>query len=236
MSVSVVFLLQESPVRMERNTFGISNGNIQFMNNSYLIPEQPVLHFHKGENPMRPETIDWNSIPDTISKDQFCKICHMSKRTATKYLGAVIPCSDNGKKTHRYTITKAELMSFLERYPERHNISVLPPVCRYSKTAFSTAPLSESVTTFMHGYYSQLLHSEKEILRVMDICRITGYGETTVNTWFNSGDLCYVVIRGAKHTAKEALIDFLSSDGFDKIFRKSDWHLKQIETLRRRIT
>ena len=181
---------------------------------------------------MRPETIDWNSIPDTISKDQFCKICHMSKRTAGRYLGTVIPCSDNGKKTHRYTITKADLMSFLERYPERHYISILPPVYRYSKTAFSATPLSDSVIAFMHEYYSQILRSEKEILRVIDICRITGYGKTAINNWFLSGDLHYVVIRGAKHTAKESLIDFLSSDNFDKIFRKSDWHLQQIEILR----
>jgi len=181
---------------------------------------------------MRPEFIDWNSIPDTISKDHFCKICHMSKRTATKYLGTVIPCNDNGKKTHRYTITKTDLIDFLERYPERHNITVLPTVCRYSKTAFSTKPLSCSVMAFMHEYYTRILHSEKEILRVIDICRITGYGKTAVNTWFNSGDLCYVVIRGVKHTAKEALIDFLSSDGFDKIFRKSAWHLRQIEIIR----
>ena len=183
---------------------------------------------------MKPEFIDWNSIPDIISKDSFCKICHMSKRTATKYLGTVIPCSDNGKKTHRYSITKADLISFLERYPERHNISILPPVYRYSKTAFSSLPLSEQVASSMHEYYEQLLRSEKEILRVIDICRITGYGKTAVNTWFNSGDLCYVVIRGAKHTAKESLIDFLSSDGFDKIFRKSEWHLRQIEILRHR--
>ena len=202
------------------------------LNNSHLIPEQPVLHFHKGENPMRPESIDWNSIPDTISKDQFCKICHMSKKTATKYLGNVIPCSDNGKKTHWYSITKADLIAFLERYPERHNISMLPPVCRYSKTSFSAASLSDSVMAFIRGYYTRILRSEKEILRVIDICRITGYGKTAVNNWFNSGNLCYVVIRGARHTAKEALIDFLSSDGFDKIFRKSEWHLRQIEMIR----
>ena len=181
---------------------------------------------------MKPELIDWNSIPDIISKDSFCKICHMSKRTATKYLGTVFPCSDNGKKTHRYSITKADLISFLERYPERHNISILPPVYRYSKTAFSPTPLSVSVMAFMHEYYSQILRDEKEILRISDICRITGYGKTIVNTWFLSGNLRYVVIRGAKHTAKENLIDFLSSDAFDKVFRKSDWHLRQIEIIR----
>ncbi len=185
---------------------------------------------------MKLESLDWNSIPDTISKDQFCKICHMSKKTATKYLGSVIPCSDNGKKTHRYSIAKADLISFLERYPERHNISLLHPVIRCSKTAFSSMPLSETVMAFMHEYYSQILRDEKEILRVSDICRITGYGKTIVNTWFISGNLRYIVIRGAKHTAKEILIDFMSSDAFDNIYRKSDWHLQQIEILRHRIT
>lgn len=183
---------------------------------------------------MKPELINFDSIPATISKDQFCKICHMSKKTLTKYLGSVIPCSDNGKKTHRYSIAKADLIAFLERYPERHNISLLHPVIRCSKTAFSSMPLSDHARSVMKDYYSEILRSEKEILRISDICRITGYGKTIVNTWFLSGNLRYVVIRGAKHTAKEILIDFMSSDEFDKIFRKSDWHLRQIEILKNR--
>ena len=75
---------------------------------------------------MNTVVIDFGSISDTISKDQFCKICHMSKRTAGKYLGTVIPCGDNGKKTHRYTITKADLIAFLERYPERQKYQYFP--------------------------------------------------------------------------------------------------------------
>lgn len=181
---------------------------------------------------MNTATIDFDKIPEEISKDQFCKICHISKRTAGRYLGTVILCGDNGKKTHRYTITKTDLIAFLERYPERHKITLLSPVIRCSKTAFSSMPLSDNARNIMKGYYSHLLHSEKEVLRVSDICRITGYGKTIVNTWFQSGNLRYVVIRGAKHTSKEILIDFMSSDEFDKIFRKTDWHLKQIETIR----
>lgn len=71
---------------------------------------------------------------------------------------------------------------------------------------------------FMHEYYSGILRDVKKILRISDICRITGYGKTILNTWFLSGNLRYVVTRGAKHTAKENLIDFLSSDAFDKVF------------------
>lgn len=61
----------------------------------------------------------------------------------------------------------------------------------------------------MKGYYSHLLHSEKDILRVSDICRITGYGKIIVNTWFLSGNLKFVVIHGAKHTAKIILSKLL---------------------------
>lgn len=110
-----------------------------------------------------------------------------------------IPCPTLGDTS------KADLIAFLERYPERHKISILSPVCRCSKTAFSSMPLSDNARNVMKGYYSHLLHSEKDILRVSDICRIIGYGKTIVNTWFLSGNLKFVVIRGAKHTAKEIL-------------------------------
>ena len=127
---------------------------------------------------MNTAVIDFDSIPDTISKDHFCKICHMSKKTAGRYLGTVIPCGDNGKKTHRYTITKADLIAFLERYPERHKISILPPVCRCSKTAFSSMPLSDNARNVMKGYYSHLLHS---CLLIIFFFRCTRLVVSTIN-------------------------------------------------------
>ena len=118
---------------------------------------------------MRPEFIDWNSIPDTISKDQFCKICHMSKKTATKYLGTVIPCSDNGKKTHRYTINKTDLISFLERTSERQRISTITPVVRCPKTAFSSLPLSEQVTSSMSDWHLKQIKRLRSIVNTKDL-------------------------------------------------------------------
>ena len=45
------------------------------------------------------------SCPDTISKEQLYKLCHISKRAAKYYLDlGVIRCTNNGKATHRYTI------------------------------------------------------------------------------------------------------------------------------------
>ena len=43
--------------------------------------------------------------PETISKDQFYRIAHISKATALYLLqSGLVPCIDSGKKTRRYTI------------------------------------------------------------------------------------------------------------------------------------
>ena len=113
---------------------------------------------------MKPDFIDWKNIPDTISKNSFCKICHMSKRTANLYLGTDVPCEDNGKTTHRYTIAKADIIDFLERTPERKRRPKRIPAFRCCKTAFCKSPLTGDIESFMREYYSNLLISEKDIL------------------------------------------------------------------------
>ena len=43
--------------------------------------------------------------PETISKEQFYRIAHISKATALHLLqNGLVPCKDTGKKTRRYTI------------------------------------------------------------------------------------------------------------------------------------
>ena len=43
--------------------------------------------------------------PETVSKDQFYQIAHISKATALHLLqNGLVPCKDTGKKTRRYTI------------------------------------------------------------------------------------------------------------------------------------
>lgn len=52
--------------------------------------------------------------PDSMTKDQFYRIAHISKRHA-KYLldSGLVPCHDSGKKTRRYTIQTRDVVTFL---------------------------------------------------------------------------------------------------------------------------
>ena len=62
--------------------------------------------------------------PETISKDKFYKIAHISKATALHLLqNGLVPCKDTGKKTRRYTIRTDDIIFYLidrELHPDRY--------------------------------------------------------------------------------------------------------------------
>ena len=52
--------------------------------------------------------------PETISKDQFYRIAHISKATALHLLHhGLVPCKDTGKKTRRYTIRTDDVIFYM---------------------------------------------------------------------------------------------------------------------------
>lgn len=88
-----------------------------------------------------------NQYPETVQKEQFRIICHISKRTARYLLqSGLVPCVQSGKKTRNYTIKMKDIVRYLERreiHPEKYK---LPPGS-YSGTYAPKPLLPESVTT-----------------------------------------------------------------------------------------
>ena len=66
--------------------------------------------------------IDWDSVPEILNKEQFCQLCHISKRTALELLqSGELPCRTTGKKTRCYEIQKSDVLEYLHSrviYPE----------------------------------------------------------------------------------------------------------------------
>ena len=69
--------------------------------------------------------IDWDSVPDVMNKDQFYRLCHISKSTALHLLkSGKVPCEWSGKKTRCYKIKKEDVRAYLEEravYPELYS-------------------------------------------------------------------------------------------------------------------
>ena len=65
-----------------------------------------------------------NQYPETVQKEQFRIICHISKRTARYLLqSGLVPCVQSGKKTRNYTIKTKDIVRYLERreiHPEKY--------------------------------------------------------------------------------------------------------------------
>ncbi len=57
--------------------------------------------------------LNWDEIPDVITKDQLYRICHISKSTALYLLqSGKIPCEYTGKRTRCYKIKKQDVITY----------------------------------------------------------------------------------------------------------------------------
>lgn len=167
--------------------------------------------------------------PDTISKEQLYKICHISKRTALFLLeSGLVPCKDSGKQTRKYTIAKSDVIAFLEQR-EKTPEAYLPPDGWYGgyyrrKQVRSPYVLSEEEYSRMRTFYVEMLRAYPDVLSVVQVGQFTGYSSTTVTNWCQKKQLHRFQIGIKYMVPKESLLDFMMSLRFRRIQVKSERH------------
>lgn len=123
--------------------------------------------------------------PETISKDQFYRIAHISKATALHLLqNGLVPCKDTGKKTRRYTIRTDDVITYLidrEIHPEKYGAPDHwyrdRSGYRRSRNTFryELSSLSEIERKLFEEYTRTELASYGDLLSVEETMEITGY-------------------------------------------------------------
>lgn len=180
---------------------------------------------------MNETAINWDSIPDIITKDQLYQICHISKSTAQYLLqSGKIPCEYTGKRTRCYKIKKEDVIAYLEDrkvFPESYSA----PAGWYSGSypVKMKREIPPVVREDMHEYYKKLLSKYPDVLTVGDVVKLTGYVKTSVNNWCNNGHLKAFKRNNMNHIPKVYLIEFCYSKYFRTITRKSDWHIRVLQ-------
>lgn len=181
--------------------------------------------------------INWDSVPDVMNKEQFFRICHISKSTALHLLkSGKVPCECSGKKTRCYKIRKEDVKAYLEEraiFPELYSAPKgwygTHYVARLSKE------LPEDTLRQMHGYYEKLLRKYPDVVTVKDVVTLTGYTLTTVHNWCSRGSL-KAFQKGLKFCIpKIFLVDFFCSLTFRSITRKSLWHIQTLNDFSRKM-
>lgn len=176
---------------------------------------------------MNETAINWDSIPDVITKDQLYQICHISKSTALYLLrSGKIPCEYTGKKTRCYKIKKADVITYLEKrkvFPESYSA----PAGWYkgSYTVKMKTEVPEQTLEKMRLYYTELFAQYPDVLTATEISKVIGYGTTSINNWCMKGHLKSFKRNNVNHIPKVYLIEFCCSKYFRTITRKSDWHI-----------
>ena len=173
-------------------------------------------------------TINWNEVPEVITKEQLWRLCHISKSTARFLLkSGKIPCQDSGKKTRRYRILKSDVLAYLEdreRCPEFYKASR----DWYATNGKCLQKQTPVIREDLHEYYGYLLRNEPDVLSSDAVSEASGYSKTAVNRWCQNGLLKHLRIKGQNMIPKAYLIDFFCSTPFRTITRKSPWHIKAL--------
>lgn len=178
--------------------------------------------------------------PETISKDQFYRIAHISKATALYLLqSGLVPCKDSGKKTRRYTIRIDDVIAYMidrEIHPEVYSAPRLWYRERSGHCSSYTAycdmltKFSDNDKDSFRKYIEAELQDYGDLITVVDVTEIIGYSSTTIHRWCKDKKLRSFYISGKLFIPQIYLVDFLVSQHSFEIKRKSWKHIFLIRT------
>lgn len=178
--------------------------------------------------------------PETISKEQFYRIAHISKATALYLLqSGLVPCKDSGKKTRRYTIRIDDVIFYMinrEKHPEVYQA----PVNWYKKRSgkkLSPAncqnmllKLSLRDKKVFRKYIEKRLEGYEDLMKVAEIVEVIGYSDTSIHRWCRDKRIKAFYVSGKFLIPKTSLVEFLLSQYSFDIKRKTGKHILLIRT------
>ena len=170
--------------------------------------------------------------PVFMSKEQFCKVCHISKRYAKILLtDGTVPCRVRRRATHKYVIATEDVIAYLESRPP---LKPKTPGGRKwrghratLKTALSVVP--PELIKKLRPVYNKTLEAFSDVLDPVQISKAIGYSDETIKKWCADGEIRNFRINKVYMVPKVWLIDFLLSPGFLNKMVVSQWHRKMVQ-------
>ena len=203
-----------------QNTLAIHTGRTSNRQNKF--ERRIAMKYHKP--------INWNEVPDVITKEQFYRICHISKSTALYLLkSGAVPCEYSGRKTRCYKIKKDDVKKYLEskgKFPEYYS-APKGWYRGYRKVSLPTN-MSDATLKLLHEYYADLLSDYKDVITSQEVVKLTGYAKSTITNWCGKGRLKHFIKHNTYYIPKVFLIEFFCSPYFRSIIRKTSWHIQTI--------
>ena len=180
---------------------------------------------------MKENAINWDDVPDVITKDQLYRICHISKSTALYLLqSGKIPCEYTGRKTRCYKIKTEDVIAYLENrkvFPESYSA----PAGWYKGeyTVQMGEQISQIVLEHLRLYYIELLSDYPDVLTTQVVSEIISYGKTSINNCCNQGYIKFFQKNNVNHIPKVYLAGFFCSTYFRTTTRKLPRYIRTLQ-------
>ena len=163
--------------------------------------------------------------PETISKEQFYKLCQISKNHARMLLtSGVVPCQITRRATHKYVIATVDVIAYLESLPrirrKRGGAATMPQQSR--NPALTRVP--PALADQLRALYDETLEPFPDVMDPRQISDAIGYADTTIIKWCGEGKVRSFTLRNVRMIPKPWLIDFLLSPAFLNQPAVSLWH------------
>lgn len=181
------------------------------------------------------QTYDYEQLlsqyPEYISKDQFYKLAHISKRTARALLvKGLVPCIDSGKKTRKYKIKMEAVIAYLkdrEVHPEKYMLlNTKVPHLREQCIIGISPERQKMLITF----YNTLFCHCPDVVTVVEASEMVGYSAELVRKWCREEKFICFNIDGVYKIPRIALTSYLASAEY---YCRKTKSLKHIEDMKR---
>lgn len=179
---------------------------------------------------------DLNRCPEVLTKEKFCRVCHISNPTGAYLLNSgLVPSVRYGPGNRYYQIKKSDIMEYLnKRQKDRRYYQTPADASGHSKReqqAFSTLQsldMTPKTRKALQKWLTAQLSDYPDILTKAILQELTGYNVKTILRWNAEGRLGGFVFKKKLLVSKTVMITFLSSDDYNAINRKSATHYKMM--------
>ena len=181
---------------------------------------------------MKYDEKEFEKYPEIMNKEQMRIACHIGKRTALYLLQfKLIPNTCTGKKTRCYSIKKSDIIAFLNDREVNPDKYIAPDNWyKYGKVDVKAyklriQPSIECDMKAVRQFYEKKLAHKPDVVGVACVADFTGYNRRTVGDWIRDGKLKALTLPHKYVIPKCYLLDWLCSDEYNGINRKSKTHV-----------
>lgn len=165
--------------------------------------------------------------PKSMSKEQFYKLCHISKSHARRLLeDGIVPCLIKTSATHKYVIATEDVISYLERRPyenKRQDHS--------KRLEFAPKLHAEVIPRKLRGLLIPVIEDTlapyPDVMTLSQVSEAIGYSDKSLVKWCRQRRIRSFIIKSYM-IPKPWLIEFMLTIDFLNMRSVSWWHRQTI--------